>query len=141
MSPVYYYYEKTANLLDRQLVATDLKTVNGRLEIDFEDFEKKAPQCKLFVLLHPHNPSGRVWNKEEVKKMVEICKKYNIMILSDEILAGMSLPSKEHRVYSLINEEYDQIAHTHYLCRIFLCLRLPCLSSDEEASNWLLETS
>lgn len=56
-------------------------------EIDFEDFENKIKQynIKLFLLCSPHNPVGRVWSINELDKIVEICKKYNVFIVSDEI--------------------------------------------------------
>lgn len=67
-----------------------LKLVDGRYEIDFEDFERRAadPECTLFLLCSPHNPTGRVFSKEELERIVSICCRHNVVILADEVHSG-----------------------------------------------------
>jgi cystathionine beta-lyase len=66
---------------------------DGRYTIDFDDFEKKAsdPRARLFLLCSPHNPTGRVWTREELEWMSEICLRHNVLIFSDEIHGDMAL--------------------------------------------------
>jgi cystathionine beta-lyase len=71
----------------RTLVENELVIKNGRYEIDFEDFEKKASDkdVTMYILCNPHNPTGRVWEKEELQKIADICLKHNVRVISDEI--------------------------------------------------------
>lgn len=64
--------------------------VNGRYEVDFEDFERRAadPDCSLFLLCSPHNPTGRVFSADELNRFVEICAAHDVVILSDEVHSG-----------------------------------------------------
>lgn len=85
--PVYYPFSEAILLNKRKLVNNQLVYENGKYSIDFEDFEKKIvdENVKLFILCSPHNPVGRVWTEEELRKMGEICLKHNVIIVSDEI--------------------------------------------------------
>ncbi len=71
--------------------------------IDFEDFEAKAKEAKLFLLCSPHNPTGRVWDKEELLKMIEICLDHNVFIVSDEIHADLVYEKAHHPIGSFEN--------------------------------------
>lgn len=86
-NPVYYTFEKVVLDNKRKIISSDLVLKNGHYEIDFQDFENKIKQynVKVFLLCSPHNPIGRVWTKNELDKIIEICKKYNVFIVSDEI--------------------------------------------------------
>ena len=68
--PPFYYAAKNHK---RKLLENELKIVNGRYEIDFDDFEEKAKVAKLFLFCSPHNPTGRVWKKQELEKLARIC--------------------------------------------------------------------
>ncbi|MCQ2535659.1 MAG: pyridoxal phosphate-dependent aminotransferase [Lachnospiraceae bacterium] len=86
--PVYYPFSGLIKSNNRKLISSDLVLAeDGKYHIDFDDFEKKIVEnnVKLFLLCSPHNPVGRVWTKEELKKVVEICIKYEVIIFSDEI--------------------------------------------------------
>jgi len=86
-NPVYYPFTEVVEDNNRKIISSDLIIKNNHYEIDFNDFEKKIKdyKVKLFLLCSPHNPVGRVWTKKELDKIIEICKKYNIFIVSDEI--------------------------------------------------------
>jgi len=68
----------------------------AEMTIDWEDFERKAEGCKLFLLCHPHNPGGRVWKREELIRMAEICQRKGVLVVSDEIHADLTLHGYTH---------------------------------------------
>ena len=86
-NPVYNPFSEVIEDNHRQILSSDLINNNGHYEIDFNDLEQKIKEynIKLYLLCSPHNPVGRVWSKEELDKIVEICKRYNVFIVSDEI--------------------------------------------------------
>lgn len=86
--PVYYPFSSIIRQNGRKCISSDLVCgEDGAYRIDFEDFEKKIidHNVKLFILCNPHNPVGRVWTKEELLKIGNICKKHGVMVFSDEI--------------------------------------------------------
>ena len=92
----------------RQLLVNTLKYENGQLQIDFDDFEAKAASgCKLFILCSPHNPGGRIWTKSELQQMADICKRYGILIVSDEIHADLALPGQIHHPIGTVSPEMN----------------------------------
>lgn len=96
-SPVYPPFLNMPKKNDRKLLVNELPFINGRFEIDFEDFEQKASSgCSLFILCSPHNPGGRIWTPAELKRMLEICQKYGVLVVSDEIHADLTLPGFVH---------------------------------------------
>ena len=74
-----------------------------RFAIDFDDFERKAEGCKLFILSNPHNPAGTVWGKEVLQKIADICERHNVLVISDEIHADLTLPGHQHVSYSTVS--------------------------------------
>ncbi|MBQ1964996.1 MAG: aminotransferase class I/II-fold pyridoxal phosphate-dependent enzyme, partial [Tidjanibacter sp.] len=90
MPPVYPPYTHIPEGLERRVVTNPLRLADGQFEIDFEDFEQKAKECKLFLLCHPHNPGGRVWRRDELERMAEICADNGVVVISDEIHADMT---------------------------------------------------
>ncbi|NLL02207.1 MAG: pyridoxal phosphate-dependent aminotransferase [Mollicutes bacterium] len=86
-NPVYYPFTEVVEDNKRKIVSSDLVLTNGHYEIDFEDFENKIKQynVKAYFLCSPHNPVGRVWTKDELNKIIEICKRYNVFIVCDEV--------------------------------------------------------
>ena len=85
--PIYAPFMETIEETKRKMVNSQLKNDNGYYTIDFDDFAKKAadPTVKAFMLCNPHNPTGRVWTEEELKKIHEICRANGVVIISDEI--------------------------------------------------------
>lgn len=94
--PVYHPYHHVTHDLERKLVFNPLKLVNGQFEVDFVEFEEKVKDCKVFLLCNPHNPGGRVWSREELVRMCDICAKYNVLVISDEIHCDMTLKGYKH---------------------------------------------
>lgn len=84
--PVYFPFFSVVKESNRELVESNLVLKEGKYEIDFEDFNSKiTPKTKILLLCSPHNPVGRVWNKEELTELNAICKTHNILVVSDEI--------------------------------------------------------
>ena len=85
--PIYYPFTMKANSNGRQIVDSPLIYADGNYTIDFDDLYKKMaePNNKVLVFCSPHNPAGRVWTEEEIRKVVDICKKYDKWIICDEI--------------------------------------------------------
>ncbi|MGC9341865.1 MAG: MalY/PatB family protein [Bacteroidales bacterium] len=94
--PVYFPFFRAVKDHNRDLLENVLVNTNNNYSIDFEDFEEKAKEAKIFILCHPHNPVGRLWNHEELRKMVEICVKNNVIIFSDEIHSDLILRNNKH---------------------------------------------
>ncbi|MDY0195179.1 MAG: PatB family C-S lyase [Sulfurovaceae bacterium] len=88
-TPIYPPFISSVKNHKRKLLGNRLLYTNGKYHIDFEDFEKKAKEAKLFLLSSPHNPTGRAWSKEELISLMEICKKYGVLVVSDEIHADL----------------------------------------------------
>lgn len=87
--PIYSPFTSSIEGLGRVVVNSPLKEEGdcGHYVVDYEDFERKAadPKTKLFLLCHPHNPTGRIWTDEELRRMAGICRKHNVLMLSDEV--------------------------------------------------------
>ncbi len=110
--PVYHPYHHVTHDLERTLVFNPLKLVNGQFEIDFVEFEEKVKDCKIFLLCNPHNPGGRVWRKEELARMCEICAKYNVLVISDEIHCDMALKGYKHVPFATCCDKAKDICIT-----------------------------
>ena len=103
-TPVYPPFLNLPKESGRMLVSGRLKIENGRFAIDFDDFESKAKQCKLFIMSNPHNPAGTVWGAEVLAKIAEICERNNVIVISDEIHADLTLPPYRHVSYSTVGD-------------------------------------
>jgi len=109
-SPVYYPFFNVIKNNHRVVVNNQLEDVDGKYVMDFDDFESKiTDKTKLFILCNPHNPGGRVWTREELLKVAEICEKHNITVISDEIHADMVLPGNTpHTPFAAVTEWAEQ---------------------------------
>lgn len=109
--PVYAPYANSIRDNGRYVVNSQLKPVNGRYEIDFVDFEAKASlgSTKLFLMSNPHNPVGRVWTREELYKIGEICRKNNVLIISDEVHADLIMKGYQHTSLATVSKEIADI--------------------------------
>ena len=107
--PVYYPFEETIKVNNRKLIVSELVNNNGRYEVDYEDFEAKIVNndVKLFVLCNPHNPVGRVWTKDELEKIGDICLKHNVFVISDEIHSDFTYEGNKHTVFCTIKKEFE----------------------------------
>lgn len=106
--PVYSPFANVVKDNNRELVVNSLKKdENGRYVMDYEDLESKIDKnVKLFILCNPHNPVGRVWKKEELIKLGEICLKNNIKVISDEIHSDIIFKNYKHTPFASISEAF-----------------------------------
>ena len=110
-SPVYYPFSEVISDNGRKIVSSDLFLgEDNRYHIDFADFEKKIveEQVKLFFLCNPHNPVGRVWTKEELETIGDICCRHHVIVVSDEIHADFAFQGK-HQVFANLKKEYEEM--------------------------------
>ncbi|TLP35227.1 putative C-S lyase [Arcobacter arenosus] len=110
-TPVYFPLFKSIKANGRKLIKNSLKEKDGYYTMDFEDLKSKiTPKTKLMVLCSPHNPVGRVWDKEELKALGQICIENNLIIISDEIHADLVF--KKFTPMASISEEISKITLT-----------------------------
>ncbi len=112
--PVYYPFSEAIKSNERVLINNPLVYEDGKYHIDYTDFEEKIVknQVKLFVLCNPHNPVGRVWTKEELIKLGDICVKHNVIVVSDEIHADFIYPGHRHHVFAGLKPEFADLTIT-----------------------------
>lgn len=112
--PVYYPFANKVTENDRQLVVNPLILKNGRYEMDFADMERKIADnhVKMLLLCSPHNPVGRVWTKEELLRVGEICQKHGVLVVSDEIHADFTYAGHTHRVFASVKSEFADFTIT-----------------------------
>ncbi|MBQ8162571.1 MAG: pyridoxal phosphate-dependent aminotransferase [Clostridia bacterium] len=98
MSPVYYPFYDVIRDNHRRIVDCPLLETDGHYEIDFALMERllRFEQPKVFLLCSPHNPVGRVWTEEELSQLGELCRKYHVTVISDEIHCDFALPGHPH---------------------------------------------
>ena len=112
--PVYYPFSEVIQDNGRRVVSNTLYLgEDNRYHIDFEDFENKIvnEKIKLFFLCNPHNPVARVWTKEELIKLGDICVKHQVIVVSDEIHQDFVFKGK-HLVFANLKKEYEDISIT-----------------------------
>jgi cystathionine beta-lyase len=107
-TPVYHPFMYAVNNHGRTLVKSSLiNSGDGYYTIDFEDFESKlAAGVKMYIMCNPHNPVGRVWTLDELKKIGNLCLKYNVLIISDEIHSDLIFKPHKHVYLASISEEF-----------------------------------
>lgn len=104
-TPVYSEFYDVTEAWGRQVVENQLVEKDGKWTVDFEDFEKKAKECKVFLLCNPHNPLGIVWTPEELKRMADICIANDVVLVSDEIHSDLIFHGKKHTPTATLSPE------------------------------------
>lgn len=110
LTPAYPPFYNAIKKGDRHLAESGLILRGDHYEIDFEDFEEKAkdPAVKLVIISNPHNPVGRVWTREELTRLGRICIDNGILVVSDEIHKDLIMPGYKHTVFASISEEFSK---------------------------------
>lgn len=114
-TPVYPPFAGTVKNSNKTLVENKLiQDDNGNWKIDFEDFENKAKDenLKWFILCNPHNPVGRVWKKEELQRIADICLKYDVRVIADEIWRDLVYKGHEFTAFASLSKEVENITIT-----------------------------
>ena len=109
-NPVYYPFYPVIENNGCRILLNPLKLSNNQYTMDFEDLEKKVkdPRAKMIILCNPHNPIGRVWTKEELEQLGEICIKNEILIISDDVHCDLIFPGYKYTSFATINDEFVQ---------------------------------
>ena len=111
--PVYYPFIQVVQKAKRNLVYNQLKEVNGKFEMDFEDLEQKITvNTRMFILCNPHNPGGRAWDAKTLERLAKICAKHNIIVISDEIHSDLVLHQQAHTAFASVSEAATNISLT-----------------------------
>ncbi len=105
-TPVYNIFFNSILNNGRQVLESELKYKDGKYEIDFEDLERKLadPQTSLMILCNPHNPIGKIWDRETLAQIGALCKKYHVVVLSDEIHCDLTDPGVEYVPFASASE-------------------------------------
>ena len=106
--PVYGPFSRAVRDNGRTLVESPLKLTGRRYEMDFDDLEEKLarPEVTAMILCSPHNPVGRVWTRQELKRLGDLCLANHVLVISDEIHNDLICPGQEHTVYAALGEDY-----------------------------------
>jgi len=111
-TPVYPPFARSIKLNNRRLITNSLVEKDGLFEIDFDQLEKDFVEenVKLYVLCNPHNPGGRVWEKEVLEKIGQLCQKYGVLLISDEIHQDLALFGNKHQSFNTVNEDFKEFS-------------------------------
>ena len=151
LSPVYGPFRGATTACGRKLIESPLVNNDGYYTIDFEDMEKRVtPNTKAFMLCSPHNPVGRVWTEDEVRNIVELCKKYSVWLFSDEIHGDVVLYGHQYTsaarfadvydhmlVYTAISKTFN-MAGLHSSCTIIPNPEYKKIQEDTLRQAWLM---
>ena len=113
-APVYNIFYNSVLNNGRNVISSDLVFENGRYEIDFADLERKLSdkQTTLMIICNPHNPVGRIWTPEELCRIGELCEKYGVAVISDEIHSDILRPGLSYTPFSEASQTCKRISLT-----------------------------
>ena len=111
-APVYPPFARSIKLNNRRLITNSLVEKDGLFEIDFDQLEKDFVEedVKLYVLCNPHNPGGRVWEKEVLEKIGQLCQKHGVLLVSDEIHQDLALFGNKHQSFKTVDEDFKEFS-------------------------------
>lgn len=105
-TPVYNIFFNSIVNNGRNIAESPLRYDGNTYRMDFEDLERKLsdPQTTLMILCNPHNPVGRIWSREELEQVGELCRKYHVTVISDEIHCDLTSPGQEYVPFASVSE-------------------------------------
>lgn len=98
-SPVYHVFFYVIEENDRKVLENELIFENGEYKIDFDDLEEKLSRVKMMILCNPHNPIGKIWSREELDRIDELCRKHDVILISDEIHCDLTDPGFKYNPF------------------------------------------
>lgn len=98
-TPVYHVFFYVIEDNNRRVLENQLIYENGKYEIDFDDLNEKLSKVKMMILCNPHNPIGKIWSCEELDKISQLCKKHNVILISDEIHCDLTDPKVKYNPF------------------------------------------
>ena len=117
-TPAYNCFFSCIENMGCELVPSALVLRNNRFEIDFDDVERKAKQADVFLLCNPHNPTGRVWSRDELERLADIMRREHLFVLSDEIHCEFAFPGHPYTPVHTFRQHRHQ---RHGFLRLYLC--------------------
>ncbi len=114
MTPVYNIFFNSIINNGARVLECPLRLTGDRYDIDFDDLEKKLkdPQTSLMILCNPQNPTGRIWSREELGRIGDLCKKYNVTVIADEIHCDLTDPGKKYIPFASVSDICRDISIT-----------------------------
>ena len=112
LTPIYNTFFNSILNNKRIAVESEMIYKDYKYEVNYEDLENKLKDAKLFIFCNPHNPTGRVWDKETIIKIGKLCHKYNVTVISDEIHCDIVRPNVKYIPFASVNEINSDITIT-----------------------------
>ena len=112
--PVFFEFRLAIRENKRNVIRNPLQIVDRRYRMDFDDLEEKAadPRTKMLIICNPHNPVGRVWEREELQRVGEICREHNVLVISDEIHGDIIFQGHQYIPFASVSDENAQNSFT-----------------------------
>jgi cystathionine beta-lyase len=111
--PVYFPFFYSVTNHKRELLYNQLREVHGQYQMDFAHLEEQFKRgVKMFFFCHPHNPVGRVWNREELEQLADLCVRYHVLVISDEIHSDLTLFGNKHIPLASLGREISDLTIT-----------------------------
>ena len=98
-SPVYHVFYYVIEDNNRKVLENELIYEDGKYRIDFDDLDEKLSRVKLMILCNPHNPIGKIWSRDDLSKISELCKKHDVILISDEIHCDLTDPGVKYNPF------------------------------------------
>lgn len=98
-SPVYHVFFYVIEDNNRKVLENELIYENGEYRIDFKDLDEKLSKVKMMILCNPHNPVGKIWSKNDLARIAELCKKHDVILISDEIHCDLTDPGVKYNPF------------------------------------------
>lgn len=102
-SPVYHVFYYVIEDNNRKVLENELIYEKEEYRIDFDDLDEKLSKVKLMILCNPHNPIGKIWSKDDLDKIFELCRKHDVIIISDEIHCDLTNPDVKYNPFPVDN--------------------------------------
>lgn len=116
--PVYFPFFSTVTHTRRRLLLNPLVTGTAGYEIHFAELDALAAEAKILLLCTPHNPVGRVWRREELRQILEIARRHDLILLSDDIHADIVLPGHHHTMLGTFEDEFGDFVRTNLVTAV-----------------------
>lgn len=98
-SPVYHVFYYVIEDNNRKVLENELIYEDGRYSIDFDDLDDKLSKVKMMILCNPHNPVGKIWSKEDLNRILDLCRKHDVVLISDEIHCDLTDPGVKYNPF------------------------------------------
>ncbi len=107
-TPVYHVFFYVIEDNNRKVLENELIYENGKYFIDFDDLDEKLSKVKMMILCNPHNPVGKIWSEEDLARIGELCRKHDVILISDEIHCDLTDPNVKYNPFE-ISSDYDKV--------------------------------